>query len=64
MDDALDDSHHQLEWAAHCDEYDDTGVAIDILRAQRKHSIFVVFPALYFLYPHICLGEGQFRAVH
>ena len=42
MDDALGDRHHECEWAAYCDEYDNVGAAIDLLRTQRKCSILVI----------------------
>ena len=58
MDDALDDRRHEFGWATYCDEYDDVRTAIDVLRAQRKYSVFVTS-----LHPCTSLSEEQSTAV-
>ena len=58
MDDALDHGHHEFEWAAYCDEYDDIGVTTDVLWAQRKYSVFLIFPCISSVPLHF-LSEGQ-----
>jgi len=69
MDDTLHDGHHECEWAAHCDEYDDVGVAIDLLWSQCEYPVFATFSLHFISCTLVFLERGsgleeQSTAVH